>query len=352
MINKKYYKSQSFFRKTRVILALIGFLPCLMIIYLYFRGDIVFTDTFAFLAASALISILLGYNILRKSSEGLIKVAEKTREMRTTHRTADLNTQNDEELFDIIENFNVMSKKFKNIENINRKQGIEILNYARDISLSYKKTREQEEIRNRLKRYVGDHLVEKLINSDNMLIRNERKRISVLFADIRNFTNIAETLPAEKVVAILNLFFSKMTNIILKNNGILDKIVGDQIMATFGSFTTDKDAAFHAVQTAIEMQAAVKKIMETRKSENLTTFGIGIGINTGTAIVGNVGSDNRMDYTVIGTTVNKAAKLQQKAGAGEIIIGLETYNIVKERLPNSSNLDTSRQINSQGYVKI
>ncbi len=353
MTNNRYNKSNSFFRKTKVILALIGIIPYLMVVYLYFRGDIVVTDTFVLLAASALISILIGYTILRKSSDNLIQISDKTHKIISEGSMEYLRIKSDQELFDIVENFNMLIKKLKHSDDLAKKQSIEILNYAKDLSLSYQKSREQEEIRNRLKRYVGDHLVEKLMNSDRMLIKHQRKEITVMFADIRNFTKIAENMPAEKVVAILNLFFSEMTKIILKNSGILDKIVGDQIMATFGSFTTDKDAALNAVTTARQMQAAIKKIMKARESKNLTTFGIGIGINTGTAIIGNVGSDNRMDYTVIGATVNKAAKLQQKAKAGEIIIGINTYEKVKDKLyDNFSSQDNSHHINNQEYVKI
>jgi len=353
MNKNKYNKSNSFFRKTRVILALIGVLPYMMVVYLYFRGHIVVTDTFVLLSASALMSILIGYTLLRKSSDSLIQICEETEKIVSGEENELLKIKSDLEFYDIVNNFNALIKKLDNSYKLTRKQSIEIVNYANDLAISYEKSQEEEKVRDRLKRYVGEHLVEKLINSDHMFIKHQRKEITVLFADIRHFTNIAEHMPAEKVVAILNLFFKEMSEIILQNSGILDKIVGDQIMATFGSFTDDDDAAFHAVQTALKMQASMKSLMKKRKSQNLTTFEIGIGINTGIAVVGNVGSENRMDYTVIGATVNKAAKLQQKAVEGEIIIGIDTYNIVKDRiLDEFDRFEDISKISDQGFITI
>ena len=205
-------------------------------------------------------------------------------------------------------------------------QSIQLMIYAKDISLAHKRRKQEEALRNRLSRYVGENLVEKVIHSKNgVLLENERKEITILFADIRAFTAISERLEAEEVVSMLNQFFDIMVGIIFKNNGILDKFIGDQLMAIFGLIPSKKNNSYNAIHTAIEMQNATEELMKKRAKENKDTFEMGIGINTGSAIVGNLDSENRMDYTAIGNSVNVAAKLQQIAKGGTIIIGEETY---------------------------
>jgi adenylate cyclase len=145
------------------------------------------------------------------------------------------------------------------------------------------------------------------------------------------------------VVSMLNEYFSAAADIIFENNGVLDKFIGDEIMATFGVLPSGKENhPFNAVKTAVEMQ---KRIETLTKSSNLFSrdnFKVGIGINTGNAIVGNVGSTNRMDYTAIGESVNTASRLQVIAEGGEIIIGPETYEQVKDKF----------EIEKKGQVKL
>jgi class 3 adenylate cyclase len=130
---------------------------------------------------------------------------------------------------------------------------------------------------------------------------------------------------------MLNQFFDIMVDIIFKNNGVLDKFVGDQLMAIFGLIPSENNDSSNAIHAAMEMQNATEELMKKRAKENKDTFEIGIGINTGSAIVGNLGSENRMDYTAIGNNVNVAARLQQIAKGGKIIIGEQTYDQTKGR---------------------
>jgi len=132
---------------------------------------------------------------------------------------------------------------------------------------------------------------------------------------------------------MLNQFFSDMVEIIFKNNGVLDKFIGDNLMALFGFIPSDNAPPVDAIQAAIEMQEATKRLMKEWKKEQKETFEIGIGINTGIAIAGNVGSANRIDYTVIGDCVNVAARFEQMAKGGEIVIGEQTYRQVKGVFP-------------------
>lgn len=200
------------------------------------------------------------------------------------------------------------------------------MTYARDLSLSFERIKREEQLRTRLSRYVGETLVEKLISApDGVFLENERQEVTVLFADIRSFTTITERAAAKEVVSMLNQFFSIMVEIIFGNNGILDKFIGDQLMGVFGLIPHENTSAHNAIQAAIEMQDATGALMKERAKEGKEIFQIGIGINTGSVIVGNVGSENRMDYTVIGDTVNVASRLEGMARGGEIIIGDQTY---------------------------
>jgi adenylate cyclase len=200
---------------------------------------------------------------------------------------------------------------------------VQLMIYARDLSDSHAKLEAQIELRNKLSRYVGDNLVEKLKN--NLTFENEKKELTILFVDIRSFTSISEKLTAEEVVAMLNEYFDAVVDIILDNNGHLDKFVGDEIMAVFGVLPSRNHAARDAVLSALAMQQKTEEFMKIRTEQDRQTFQVGIGINTGEVIVGNVGSKNRMDYTVIGDVVNTAARLQQSARGGEIIIGEKTF---------------------------
>lgn len=232
------------------------------------------------------------------------------------------------EMVEMSQHFNAIVKELSESYKSIREQSVQLFKYAKDLSDSYQKIREEEELRDRLSRYVGSNLVERLMKAkDGVLFENERKEVTILFADIRSFTTLSERMPAEEVVSMLNEFFSAMVDIIFTNSGILDKFVGDQLMAVFGLVPTKKSTPYdNAIRAAVEMQHATEELMKVRNQRGLEPFEIGIGIHTGTAIVGNVGSRNRMDYTVIGDCVNVAARFQQLAKGGEIIIGDETYS--------------------------
>jgi len=213
-----------------------------------------------------------------------------------------------------------------------RTQSIQLKGYAKDLAQAYKRLKEEEGLRDKLSRYVGQNLLDKLVSSKNdILFENERREVTILFADIRSFTTMSERMPAEDVVSMLNEYFTAMVDVIFRNNGVLDKFVGDEIMAIFGLLSPDNNPPhYNAIKTAIEMQEANDILMKSRSLLGKETFVIGIGINTGNAILGNVGSRNRMDYTVIGDCVNTAARLQAVAEGGEIIIGAETYERSKD----------------------
>ncbi|MBN2515033.1 MAG: hypothetical protein JXC33_03260 [Deltaproteobacteria bacterium] len=323
----KYQNSKSFFGKSRIILILLGVIPYLLVVYLFIYERIVLTDMIILFSALALFSILVGFSLMRISADQLAQLAQDIRNIEIGEAVKPIATvMTDEELKDIARNFNYMFEKLEKANREIKEQSVQLMIYAEDLSLSCEKIREEEELRNRLSRYVGKNLVEKLINSkSDVFLENERKEVSMLFADIRSFSTMTENMDAEEVVFMLNEFFSIMVDIVFRNNGVLDKFVGDQIMAVFGLIPSENGGAYDAVTTSIEIQNATKELMNVRSKKGKETFEIGIGINTGNAIIGSVGSENRMDYTVIGDCVNIASKLEQTAKGGEIIIGEETY---------------------------
>jgi adenylate cyclase len=160
-----------------------------------------------------------------------------------------------------------------------------------------------------------------LANPDMVSIGGTRKDVVTLFCDVRGFTSMSETEPAEKVVEMLNTFFGEMVPIIFKYEGTLDKYIGDAFMAVFGSPVAVENAADKAVECAIQIQNRMREMNEKWKSEGKMTFGVGVGLNFGSAISGNIGYEERMEYTVIGDSVNVAArveKLTRKYDAGII----------------------------------
>ena len=325
-MKSKYEDSRSFNGKTLVVLALSGIIPYLLMIYLVVYGKIDLSNTIILFFALCIVSALTGFLLIKRSANQLIYLSKETGSIEAGENNKPIQINADQELNDIADHFNAMLKDLQNTNRKMKNQSLQLIVYAGELSSSYKKLKEEESLKTQLSKYVGKHLVDKLISSKSgIFFENERKEVTVLFADIRSFTSIAEKLPAEEVVNMLNLFFTAMADIIFKNNGILDKFIGDQIMGIFTNISPQTSGPAEALKAAIEMQNATEGLMKTRADENKKTFGIGIGINTGNAIFGNVGSENQMSFTVIGDCVNVASRLEELAKGGEIIIGEKTF---------------------------
>lgn len=195
----------------------------------------------------------------------------------------------------------------------------------------------QERIRLAYRRFLPEHLAEMLIaNPEAVRLGGTRQSITALFADLRGFTSLAETLPAEEAVDLLNVFFTEMAGIIFRHGGTLDKYLGDGLLAVFGAPLSDPTDALRAVKCAIIMQEALKELSQEWERQSRPVIPMGIGVNSGEAIAGNIGSPERMEYTVIGDTVNVAARLTAKAAAGEILLGESTWRLVQSQVPSES----------------
>lgn len=196
------------------------------------------------------------------------------------------------------------------------------------INLFHDVTRENR-IRSNLNRYIPQHLVKELIDRDDIsLLQGHNQRCSILFSDIRNFTRLTEELGAGQIVSLLNKYFDAMVDSVNKHNGVLDKFIGDAIMAVFGVPYTNNSDAINAVSCAMEMFKLIDENNFLIKN-NIT---IGVGISTGMVISGNIGSEKRYEYTVIGDSVNLAARLEDatKMYGVRLLICENTYKSVRE----------------------
>ncbi len=192
--------------------------------------------------------------------------------------------------------------------------------------------KESERIRQAFGRYVSHEVLQKILSSQDLSkLSGNRRRITVLFADIKGFTRIAESLSPEEVVTFLNSYFSAMIEIIFRNHGTLDKFIGDGLMVLFGAPMDDQFQEEHAIQAAIEMQRETKRICEDWLKQGRPPIQIGIGINSGNAIVGTIGSETRMEYTAIGDAVNVAARLESitREVEADILMTDKTYEAVR-----------------------
>lgn len=161
-----------------------------------------------------------------------------------------------------------------------------------------------------LGRYVSPVVKDAVSHQNSPRLEGQAKRVSVLFADLRGYTSISEALSAEKVVELLNEFFSVMVNEIVTEHGILDKYIGDALMAVFGLCKGTRDDAKHSVLAALNMHRALNLLNKRRALAGKALLGMGIGVSTGECICGNIGSKHRLEYTVIGDTVNLASRLE------------------------------------------
>lgn len=179
-------------------------------------------------------------------------------------------------------------------------------------------------------RYVNPKIIDELLQQKKLELSGKRQQVTIFFMDIRGFTKLSERLAPEKVVAILNRYFDISTSILFKHDGTVDKFVGDAVMALFNAPTNVKNHELKAVRAAFAIQQAINE---------WGRIDVGIGIHTGEAVIGNIGSHHKMDYTAIGDAVNTAARLEGQTKAGEILISKAVYEKVKDEFPSRHRED-------------
>jgi len=187
-------------------------------------------------------------------------------------------------------------------------------------------TREKNRLKEVFSRHTSPEVVCELLEKpDDLMLSGELRQVTVLFADIRGFTRMVSGAEPAEIVSELNLNLTVMSEAVIEHGGTLDKFLGDGIMALFGAPLAHDNDDERAVRAAIEMQRKVKAINQERTSDGRVAMWVGIGIASGPAVVGNIGSNLRMEYTAIGDCVNMASRLQALARGGEIIISEDVF---------------------------
>lgn len=194
------------------------------------------------------------------------------------------------------------------------------------------RARREAEVLANFQRYFAPDLARQIAGQHGAVQLGGVKRpVAVLFSDIRGFTSISERMGPDEIATLLTEYFTEMVEIVFEHGGTLDKFMGDALMALWGAPLARDDDADRAVRAAIAMQQALRRLNQKWAGEGRRTLSVGIGINAGEVFAGNIGSERRLEYTVIGDAVNVAARLCAEAGPGEILIAQPLYEVAVDR---------------------
>lgn len=203
---------------------------------------------------------------------------------------------------------------------------------AIDNILMQRRIKKETSTRESLSRMLSPNLVDQIVGGTLEVVKGgELRDCTVLFADVRGFTNLTERTPPTEMVALMNEYFERVTQVIFANSGTLDKYIGDAVMALFGAPIKSGDDEWNSVKAAWDMQKSINQFNELRLSEGKDPIGVGIGVATGRLIAGYMGSSQTLSYTVLGRSVNLSARLCGMAPPGEVIVGPQTWEAVKHR---------------------
>jgi adenylate cyclase len=191
--------------------------------------------------------------------------------------------------------------------------------------------REKDMIKRAFSRYVAREVVNEILKDpESLVLKEERRDVTVLFCEIRGFTHLAEQLSPAEVVRLLNDFYGQMIDATFKHDGTLNEFFGDGVMAFFGAPIPNRDHALHAVRTALAMRAGIRQLSQERVREGRMPITLGVGVHAGEVVAGTVGTEDRMKYAVVGDNVNLAARLLSSTSPDQILISQATYERVKD----------------------
>ncbi|KAJ3326262.1 hypothetical protein HDV06_000138 [Boothiomyces sp. JEL0866] len=196
-----------------------------------------------------------------------------------------------------------------------------------------KEVEAKAKITDQLSRFLPPHVVQKMTNRSEIIRKGGSEMTgTVVFADIRGFTNMSEKSTPVEVVNLLNEFFERLVKIVFKYDGIVDKYIGDCLMAVFGTLEDQKEAEYRAAAAALEFVNAIRDMNHDRSRVGKEPISIGVGINTGLLLAGFIGSSQRLEYTCIGDTVNTASRIQSMASADKVLLSQATYDCIKDKV--------------------
>jgi adenylate cyclase len=258
----------------------------------------------ALIVVFALLALLVGSRIARTMSAAIVRIGGAMKRLEVSDYVQVTGVRTGDELEDLASGFNTM------VEGL----------------------RERDNLRMTFGKYMTESVLEHLL-SGKVHLGGETLTATVLFADIRSFTTISEQMEAHALVSLLNEYFTEMVSVIMQEGGVVDKYIGDAIMAVFGAPVSRPDDALRAVRAAVKMRAALARLNERLASAGKPTLRIGIGLHTGELVAGNIGSEARMEYTVIGDAVNLASRLESasKELGVDLVVSGETQAHVEGR---------------------
>jgi class 3 adenylate cyclase/HAMP domain-containing protein len=242
--------------------------------------------------------------------------------------TTSIKDPGSDELGQLGSTFNDMAGEISRLDRIRAK----LLRSIEDALFEQKNTnkgldRANKFIRTTFGRYMSEDVVANLLdNPEGLRLGGESKKVTVMMTDLRGFTSIGERLPPEEVITMLNIYLETMTEIILKYNGTIIEFLGDGILALFGAPTTREDDAQRAVACVLEMQLAMPSVNAKNRERGFPEINMGGGLNTGMVVAGNIGSDLRAKYGVVGKTINLAARIESMTVGGQLLISESTLN--------------------------
>ncbi|MDR0387456.1 MAG: adenylate/guanylate cyclase domain-containing protein [Treponema sp.] len=298
------------------------------------KSDVFYRDanqiavqTLITLCAAAVLAVILLFLVARRLTNPLDKIVKT---MNTITESSDLSSRVEVEYRD--ETGNLAHTFNRMIGELDRAYG-QIKRYAFEAVLAGKK---EERIRHIFQKYVPNDVIEQFSASPEQMLTGANRELAILFSDIRSFTTISEGMNPGDLVNSLNRYFSGQVDVIMNRNGIVDKYIGDAIMAFWGAPRKRNDDALQPVLAALDMIDILAGFNEQQRQLNKPEFRIGIGINYGEVTVGNIGSERKMDYTVIGDPVNLASRLEglTKTYQTEILISEGIYAELRKLAPD------------------
>lgn len=249
-------------------------------------------------AAVSLLSIPIASGLLRpifRLSKGTCEIAKGNLDYRIPAMSKD-------ELGDLVISFNRMASELK----------------------------KKEVLKGVFNRYVSQHVADEILKDpERIRLGGDKKHVTVFFADIRGFASLSRRLSPEEIVELLNRYFTIITEVVFAFEGTVDKFIGDAVMSVFGSPIASERHIEQGIKAGAAINAIISKVNHSRQGQGLVPLSVGIGLDSGQAIVGNMGSKMRMEFTAVGEAVNMASRLSDIAGAGDLIISEQVYNSIK-----------------------
>jgi len=291
----------------------------------YREADQIILNTAYVLAGSIVLSLLLLFLFAGYLTRPLRSVATGMRHIIETNDLSErVPVEYNDEIGSLAHTFNIMSGELERAYN-------KIKEFAFKAVLAQKN---EHKVRNIFQKYVPKDVIDTIFTNPEKMLVGDNRVVAILFSDIRSFTTISEGFMPDELVAALNRYFESMVDIIMSHGGVIDKYIGDAIMAFFGAPVKHHDDALQAVFSALEMQEALEIFNDDQEKIGKPRFNTGIGINYGVVTVGNIGSEKKMDYTIIGDMVNLGSRLEglTKYYHQKIIFSESVYRKVKGQI--------------------